>query len=107
MTRPITAYLLPDGHVVWIDETAAKGAAVVNYELADGTFVRARRAGDDATRWYLQVSEEQAIDLASGYVPRAVVAQARFLLDCADADQRIAAARLDADDERQRRGRRR
>jgi hypothetical protein len=50
--------------------------------------------------YYLQINEEQAIDLASGYCPPSVIASARFLLHTLDGEQAKAAARQEADAER-------
>jgi len=64
----------------------------------------AARNAEHETEYYLQFSEDQLIDLASGFVPTAVIAKARFALDTIDADQRKAASRAEADALKTRRG---
>lgn len=41
---PRAWYRLPGGALIPVDDTAAKGASVIEYTLADGTIVRAVRA---------------------------------------------------------------
>ena len=43
------------------------------------------------TQWYLLVNDEQAFDLASGYVPTAVKAMVTTMLEWRDEDRRRAA----------------
>lgn len=55
------------------------------------------RNADMDTRFYVLVSEQQAQDIASGYVPNSVKAQVRTMLDWREEDQRKAdAARAEA-----------
>lgn len=42
------------------------------------------------TDFYLQLNEDDALDISSGYVPNAVKAQCRALLDWAEEDERRA-----------------
>ena len=42
-TAPFTLYQLPDGRIVQVDASAAKGALIIDYTLADGRIVYARR----------------------------------------------------------------
>lgn len=39
-------YRLPDGRLVRVDATAAKGALVIDFTLASGKIVQAVRVGD-------------------------------------------------------------
>ena len=48
------------------------------------------RNEEHGTEFYLLVNEEQALDLASGYVPNAVKAMARTMLDWQEEDRRRA-----------------
>lgn len=41
--RELTTYTLPDGRLVPVDETAAKGATFIDFTLEDGTIVIASR----------------------------------------------------------------
>jgi len=50
----------------------------------------ARRMLEHGWEFHLQVSEAEALDLASGCVPLQVQAQARAMLDWIDADRRNA-----------------
>ena len=49
--------------------------------------INAEHGGTD---FYILVKEEQAIDIASGYVPNSVKAQVRAMLDWQDEDRRRA-----------------
>ena len=46
---------------------------------------------DDEGRFYMLVTEAQAVDIASGYVPNEVIAQVRCMLDWQRQDQLRAA----------------
>lgn len=41
--RPMADYVLPDGQVVKVDDTAAKGALVIDFTLKGGRIVQAVR----------------------------------------------------------------
>jgi hypothetical protein len=43
--RRLVPYTLPDGRVVQCDDSACKGAHVIDFTLADGTIVKALRGG--------------------------------------------------------------
>ena len=49
------------------------------------------RNEDHGTVCYLMLTEDEALDVASGYVPNSVKAMARLMLDYAEEDRRRAA----------------
>ena len=49
------------------------------------------RNAEHETEWYVLLNDEQALDIASGYVPNAVKAMVRTMLDWREEDERRAA----------------
>lgn len=50
----------------------------------------AQRNAERATEWYVLVTDDQAEDLAAGFVPHSVKAMVRTMLDWREADRRAA-----------------